>query len=165
MDARPEQPPEGRLIAEALERTGMSIRKASKRAGISYGRWRQIASGVQNVSPGSFASVRAPARTLARMAAVVSVTPAGLEQAGRADAAEILRELQHETASADSSPEPSGFTPEEEEQIVVAAAEILRRRAAGRDTGETPGVDLFRRGIRAQAEKQGRTRSDGSRSA
>ena len=93
MDERPEQPPEGKLIAEALARSGISIRQAAKRAKISYGRWRQIASGYQNVSPGSFARVRAPAATLARMASVVGVTPDQLTGAGRADAAEILRTL------------------------------------------------------------------------
>lgn len=90
MDVRPEQPPEGRLIADALTRTGLSIREASRRAGISYGRWRQITSGVQNVSPGSYAQVRAPADTLARMAAVVGVTPGQLRDAGRGDAADSL---------------------------------------------------------------------------
>ena len=93
MDERPEQPPEGKLIAEALARSGISIRQAAKRAKISYGRWRQIASGYQNVSPGSFARVRAPAATLARMASVAGVTPDQLTGAGRADAAEILRTL------------------------------------------------------------------------
>jgi len=93
MDDRPEQPPEGKLIAEALTRSGLSIRKASKLAGISYGRWRQIASGVQNVSPGSYGRVTAPAGTLARMAAVVKVTPEQLESSGRPDAARELREI------------------------------------------------------------------------
>ena len=94
MDMRPEQPPEGRLIADALTQTGMSIRKASRLAGISYGRWRQITSGYQNVSPGSYARVHAPARTLARMAAAVDVEPEQLDNAGRPDAAAILREMQ-----------------------------------------------------------------------
>jgi hypothetical protein len=124
METRPEQPPEGKLIADALERTGLSIRKASKRAGISYGRWRQITTGYQNVSPGSYARVHAPARTLARMAAAVAVTAAQLEAAGRPDAAAILRE------GADAggpTARASGFTPQEE-QVILEAADILRRR-------------------------------------
>jgi transcriptional regulator with XRE-family HTH domain len=92
MDERPAPPPEGLLIADALTRTGMSIRKAARAAGISYGRWRQITSGYQNVSPGSFARVRAPADTLARMARIVKVTPEQLEAADRADAASVLRD-------------------------------------------------------------------------
>jgi len=93
MQTRPEPPPEGKLIADAAARNDLSIREAARRAGISYGRWRQITSGYQNVSPGEFAAVHAPARTLARMAAVVGVTPEQMEGEGqRPDAAEILRE-------------------------------------------------------------------------
>ena len=92
MQQRPEQPPEGRLIADAAERLDLSIREAARRAGISYGRWRQITSGVQHVSPGEFAAVHAPARTLARMAATVHVTAEQMEAEGRRpDAASIMR--------------------------------------------------------------------------
>ena len=90
MEKRPEQPPEGKLIGDAADRLDLSIREAAKRAGISYGRWRQIVTGYQNVSPGSFAAVHAPAKTLAKMARVVGVTPAQLTEAGREDAAAIL---------------------------------------------------------------------------
>jgi transcriptional regulator with XRE-family HTH domain len=93
MDQRPEQPPEGRLLADAAERHSLSVREAARRAGLSYGRWRQITSGYQNVSPGSYAPVRAPARTLARMAHVVGVTPGELTAAGREDAASALEEI------------------------------------------------------------------------
>src|SRR5205823_3813894 len=90
---RPEQPPEGKLIAAATERSTLSIREASRRAGISYGRWRQIASGVQHVSPGEFAAVHAPARTLAKMAAVVGITPEQMATRGqRPDVAEVMAE-------------------------------------------------------------------------
>lgn len=93
MEQRPEQPPEGRLIADAADHMNLSIRAAARQAGISYGRWRQIVMGYQNVSPGSFAPVRAPARTLARMAAVVGVTPEQMETQGqRSDAAEFMRQ-------------------------------------------------------------------------
>lgn len=93
MDQRPPQPPEGRLIAAAADRLDLSIREAARRAGISYGRWRQVVSGVQNVSPGSYAAVHAPAKTLARMAAVVGVTPEQMETEGqRPDAAEVMRQ-------------------------------------------------------------------------
>lgn len=92
MQTRPEQPPEGKLIAAAAERLELSIREAARRAGISYGRWRQITTGYQNTSPGEFAVVRAPAKTLAKMARVVGVTPEQLETEGqRPDAAEAMR--------------------------------------------------------------------------
>ena len=93
MDQRPPQPPEGKLIADAADRLDLSIREAARLAGLSYGRWRQITSGYQNVSPGSYAAVRAPARTLAKMARVVGLTPQQMETEGqRPDAAEAMRQ-------------------------------------------------------------------------
>jgi transcriptional regulator with XRE-family HTH domain len=106
MDERPSPPPEGQLLATALAAMGMSIREASRRAGISYGRWRQITTGYQNVSPGSYAQVRAPAKTLARMAAVAGVSPGQLEAAAR----------EHDRS--------------EDQQRVTEAAEILRHPAS-----------------------------------
>jgi transcriptional regulator with XRE-family HTH domain len=90
MPTRPAPPPWGALITAALRQAGLSAREAARRAGLSEGRWRQITSGYQVVSAGSYAPVRGPAATLARMAAVAGITPAQLEQAGRADAAAIL---------------------------------------------------------------------------
>jgi transcriptional regulator with XRE-family HTH domain len=90
MPTRPAPPPWGALITGALRQAGMSAREASRRAGISEGRWRQITSGYQVVSAGVYAPVRGPAATLARMASVVDVTPAQLEQADRTDAAAVL---------------------------------------------------------------------------
>ena len=106
MEERPGQPAEGKLISDALARKGMSIREASRRASISYGRWRQITSGYQNVSPGSYARVHAPPATLARMAGVVGVTPEQLETAGRPDAAEMLRETRASAVSSQETGEP-----------------------------------------------------------
>jgi hypothetical protein len=90
MPTRPVPPPWGALITAALRQAGLSAREAARRAGISEGRWRQITGGYQVVSAGVYAPVRGPAATLARMASVAGVTPAQLEQAGRADAAAVL---------------------------------------------------------------------------
>jgi transcriptional regulator with XRE-family HTH domain len=90
MSKRPAPPPWGVLLAKALAKAKLSAREAARRAGISEGRWRQIASGYQVVSAGVYAPVHGPARTLARMAAVVGVTPAQLKKAGRPDAAKLL---------------------------------------------------------------------------
>lgn len=87
---RPEPPPWGALIAAALRAAGMSAREGARRAGISEGRWRQIAGGYQVVSPGVYAQVRGPAATLAKMAAVAGVTPEQLTAAGRDDAAQVM---------------------------------------------------------------------------
>jgi hypothetical protein len=90
MPNRPEPPPWGALITAALGRARLSVRAAASRAGISEGRWRQIAGGYQVVSSGVYAPVRGPAGTLAKMAAVAGVAPAELSAAGRPDAAEAL---------------------------------------------------------------------------
>jgi hypothetical protein len=137
MDTRPEPPPEGRLIADALTLSGLSIRQASKRAGISYGRWRQIATGYQNVSHGSFARVRAPALTLARMASAVSVTPERLEEAGRGDAAEALREIlgrdEPEQAAPDLKvPDLQEMTAEERRAVLALLAGFRAPESAQR---------------------------------
>ncbi len=90
MNERPEPPPWGALITAALASEAISAREAARRAGLSEGRWRQITAGYQVVSPGVYAQVRGPAGTLARMAAVVGVTPDELRSAGRDDAATVL---------------------------------------------------------------------------
>lgn len=90
---KPEQRPEGRLLAEALKLSKLSARKAATLAEMSDGRWGQIVRGYQTMGNEVYAPVRAPADTLARMAQVVGVTPEQLEEAGRADAADELRAL------------------------------------------------------------------------
>ncbi len=90
MPERPDPPPWGVLIARALARGGLSAREAARRAGLSEGRWRQITSGYQIVSPGVYAQVRGPAATLAKMAAVAGVTAEELRAADREDAAVLL---------------------------------------------------------------------------
>ena len=128
MDTRPEQPPEGRLIDDAADRLDLSIREAAKRAGISYGRWRQIVTGYQNVSPGVFAAVHAPAKTLAKMARVVGVTPPQLTEAGREDAAAILAEL---TQPEPAAPEPNRASHSDDAEAVTSAVVIAAAPAAG----------------------------------
>jgi hypothetical protein len=88
--SRPDPPPLGAAIAAACAHAGLSARAAARQAGISEGRWRQITSGYQVVSPGVYAPVRGPAATVARMAAVAGLTPAQLRATGRDDAARLL---------------------------------------------------------------------------
>lgn len=70
---------------------------------MSDSRWRQIISGYQTVG-GTHVPVRAPDETLARMAQVVGVTADELTEAGRADAAQALRDLPDTTVQAGSPP-------------------------------------------------------------
>lgn len=83
-------PPEAELIAAARATARLSMREAARRAGISDATWRNV-----ETKP----DAARPARTVARMASVLSVTPAGLEDAGRRDAAGELRQLMAGTAA------------------------------------------------------------------
>lgn len=93
MTDRPEQRPEGRVIAAASKSSPLSVREAAAEVGISEGRWYQIVRGYQTISKGVFAPVRGPADTVARMARVLGIEPEQLEKAGREDAADELRAL------------------------------------------------------------------------
>lgn len=90
----PSQPPEARVIDAAQKAAvpKLSIRKAAERAGISEGRWRQIVKGYQGTGTGRLPVV-APDETIARMALAVGVTDSQLDEAGRPEAAEVLRQL------------------------------------------------------------------------
>src|SRR5580693_6565421 len=117
MADRPEPPPWGAVLATALKRAGLSAREASRRAGISEGRWRQIASGYQVVSPGVYAAVRGPAATLARMAAVAGVTAAQLCEAGREDAARELARQQQRLPGEEMLERLRGLDPEQAREL------------------------------------------------
>jgi transcriptional regulator with XRE-family HTH domain len=80
------RPPEAKLIYERRKELGLSFREAARRAGkgVSEGSWRR--------TEGERRLTRT-ARTVARMAQVVGITPAELLSAGRADAARILTGL------------------------------------------------------------------------
>lgn len=93
MKERPQRTPEGALLAEAQQRSPYSQREAAEHAGMSENHWRAIVKGYRTVNAGVYAPVRAPAGTIARMAQVVEVTPEQLEEVGRDDAAEDLRNL------------------------------------------------------------------------
>lgn len=70
------EPPESvRRIERARLAKGVSVRRAAKVAGLSEGRWRQIAKGYQQVTKGVRAPVSAPVDTLARMALAVGLEP------------------------------------------------------------------------------------------
>lgn len=89
-------PPEAPLIRLARQARGLSPEKAADLTPIRLrgGRWRQIENGYERKNPPK--PVRAPALTLAHMAHAVGVTPERLSEAGREDAAEILREILHQ---------------------------------------------------------------------
>ncbi len=130
MAERPSPPPWGAMLTGALRSAGLSAREAARRAGISEGRWRQIASGYQVVSPGVYAPVHGPAQTVARMAAVAGVTPAQLTGAGRPDAA---RSLASQHADADHElmlQRVREMSPEQARELLAAIAVQLGIRVA-----------------------------------
>jgi hypothetical protein len=89
-EVRPARRPEGELIARALKASGKSVRAAAALAEISDTHWRHIVNGYQPMGDGQWIRIKGPADTIARMAHVVGVTPEGLREAGRPDAAEEL---------------------------------------------------------------------------
>lgn len=83
---------------------GLSPETAADRTPVRLGggRWRHIEQGYTRRTP--FTPTSAPAKTLAHMAHVVGVQPEQLDDVGRTDAAEILREIKRqEAAAADQS--------------------------------------------------------------
>lgn len=88
---KPAPPPEAVLLAVALDAVNMSGTEAATRAGISKQRLSQVLNGMSG--HGMTRGRPAPRRVIAHIAAVVGVTPEQLEQAGRADAAKVLREI------------------------------------------------------------------------
>jgi Helix-turn-helix domain len=89
----PEPPDEAKLIRRLREAPPhMSGHEASRRAGISEARWRQIESGIRWFRGVAYAE-SGPKKTVAKMAQVVGATPGQLTRAGRPDAAGELKAL------------------------------------------------------------------------
>jgi transcriptional regulator with XRE-family HTH domain len=142
MTERPDVPPEGELISAALKASGLSQRKAARLAGISEGRWRQITSGYVSVN-GEKAKVRGPDSRVALMAHVVGATAEELVAAGRAGAAEVLREIEAKAAAeaerraadADSPARPENPRTRVEDRWRMLRA-VLREAGAGLSLSE-----------------------------
>ena len=100
---KPSPPPEAVLIRLAREAARIKAPVAAKAAGISPARWSQVETGYET-RLGIVKPVRAPGGTLAHMANAVGVTAERLEEAGRPDAAAVLREIQRQPAP-DSRPD------------------------------------------------------------
>lgn len=106
-NAPPPPPAEARLIRRAREARGLNPEDAAARVPLRLGggRWRQIEKGYERLTP--LKAVKARPTTLAHMAHAVGVTPERLAEAGRTDAADILREIEHqEQRRTDREPTP-----------------------------------------------------------
>ena len=115
-------------------------------AGISEGRWRQIAKGYNQVSKETFVESIAPADTLARMARVVGATPGQLQEVGREDAADELAALSRDSLR--SRPGQQMTLEEGAHSSRSARLEMLRRLA---DAPPTPHDEHFDRAERLLA--------------
>lgn len=102
----PPPPQEAQLIRRAREARGLSPEQAAKATSIRLGgmRWRQIERGWEAKKPPR--AVIALPKTLAHMAHAVGITPERLEEAGRHDAADILREIILQEANRNEEPPP-----------------------------------------------------------
>jgi hypothetical protein len=95
---KPEPTPEGALIRRVRLASGQPITSfidALRHRGIqlSVSRWSQVENGYEG-GPGRRKPVTAPPGTLAWMAFVLDISPSRLTEASRADAAEVLEEIQ-----------------------------------------------------------------------
>lgn len=126
MGDRPGPPAEARLIRERRESMvpRMSVRRAATLAARSSGEtfaeatWRKIETG----------TYEGPADRIVLMALVVGITPDELDEAGRPDAAQLLRQEIRRRAGAEpalSGVDPDA-TPEKVIQMIFRALEQIR---------------------------------------
>lgn len=88
--------PEGQLIKRVREslQPRVTVAEAAQRAGISAEMWGHIERGHRSAGRGAGrVPVKAKRPTLARMAFEIGVSAEDLEEAGREDAAEVLRQM------------------------------------------------------------------------
>ena len=150
---RPVPPPEAELIRLVREAAHITTAEAAVAAGMSKSRWSQIESGYETRGE-DFKEVRGKRDTIAHMAHVVGIGPERLEEAGRPDAAEVLREIQRQEAAAVLPPvteeppvvEDDPLTPDERAASEAFIAELRRRRAQIRAREERERQEQDRRG-------------------
>jgi hypothetical protein len=129
----PAPPPEADLIRLARQARGLSPEEAADRTPVRIKgfRWRQIENGWKG-KPGTSDPVKAPAKTLAHMSFTVGVTPSRLTEAGREDAAAILREIQIQRAGESASlPDPLDNLDAERQRIILDMLAQLPARDRG----------------------------------
>jgi hypothetical protein len=107
MNTPPDPPPEGVLIESARRDAELSVRESARRAGISEGWWRQVVKGSQSVPGGAYVPVRGvPAKTIAKMATAVGLSPERMEAEGRRPDAAAQMRLQPAPAAQPSAGAP-----------------------------------------------------------
>jgi transcriptional regulator with XRE-family HTH domain len=104
---RPEPPPESPLIRTVRLAARLTTAQAAKRAGISKARWSQVENGYERRG-GEVSAVTATDGLLARMAEAIGLDAERLDQAGRHDAAIVLREMRRREGRARAAPSRDG---------------------------------------------------------
>lgn len=95
-------PPEARLIRLAREAQGLSPEVAASKTPLLGGsRWRQVEAGYRGKDR---VPVIGKAHVIAHMARIVGVTADRLEEVGRTDAAEVLREIELQDTRREPAP-------------------------------------------------------------
>ena len=151
----PTPPPEGELIRIAREAMAISAETAAERTPIRLqgSRWRHIERGWERTRP-ELKTVHAPARTLAQMARTVGITPERLTEAGRDDAAKILREIQRQggagTAEAAERARIAAIQPDPNDPDEMAAW----RMQNAPDEIRRGMIDILRRGKQRAIEEE-----------
>lgn len=95
MTTPPPPPPEAQLITRLREAKipKLSMRSAARQAGVSPTLWVETERGFRRVAPGVTLPTRVTPDKLARMARIVGASPKQLTEAGRGDAAAILKRI------------------------------------------------------------------------
>lgn len=112
---KPAPPPEAVLLRRARLAAGMKMPEVARAAGISKARLSQIENGFER-RLGSYRPVRGGDGTIAHLAAAVGISPSRLREAGRADAAAVLEEIERR-----ARPERA---PAEQKDRIVALVEV-----------------------------------------
>jgi transcriptional regulator with XRE-family HTH domain len=131
--SRPSPPPEAVILRLARKAAGITSPSAASAVGISKARLSQIETGSER-RLGVYRPVSGKDSTIARLAAFLGVSPDRLDNAGRGDAAAVLRELQQHPQP--RQPVPAGGSPlgnvtPAEARAAEAYIELFRR--ANRD--------------------------------
>jgi hypothetical protein len=138
-------PPEAVLVRRAREASGLGYDAAADKLKIRLTgrRWRQLEEGREH-SGGKAATMSDV--VLAHMAYVVNVSPEQLEGVGRAESAEILREIQRQDQQRAEGSRLTTEVPTDELERLLKAAEALQRRVENQPAPETrPGSGASKR--------------------
>lgn len=133
----PEPPPEAQLIQRLREEMfpKVSLREAARRAGFSVATWTQIEQGYRRVTRDTVISITGTDEKVARMGLVVGATTDQLIDAGRADAAVLLKKLiaagaDPRAKTVEAVRQSRDFTPDQKRQLI----ELLQRDPDGPST-------------------------------